>query len=94
MASFNTRKTITKDGKEKKSYRVQYVTLEGQRKGRQFKVRKKALEFLKAIDDIQIGDAFLYIRPCHKRFTEDCILTFDNAINFQGFPHLPGTVTE
>lgn len=50
MASFNTRKTITKDGKEKKSYRVQYVTLEGQRKGRQFKVRKKALEFLKAIE--------------------------------------------
>lgn len=50
--------------------------------------------YFKTINDIQIGDAFLYIRPCHKRFTEDCILTFDNAINFQGFPHLPGTITE
>lgn len=50
--------------------------------------------YFKTINDIQIGDSFLYVRPCHKRFTEDCILTFDNAINFQGFPHLPGALTE
>lgn len=50
--------------------------------------------YFNVLNDIQIGDAFLYVRPCHKRFTEDCVLTFDNAINFQGFPHLPGKISE
>ena len=27
---------------------------------------------------------------CLKRFTEDCVGKFDNALNFRGFPHLPG----
>jgi hypothetical protein len=39
---------------------------------------------------IQVGDRFQYVRACHKRFVEDCALTFDNVINFRGFPHLPG----
>lgn len=43
---------------------------------------------------IQEDDAFFYYRPCAKRFTEDCITVFDNAINFRGFPHLPGKTTK
>lgn len=42
---------------------------------------------------IQVGDRFLYTRPCHKRFLEDCSITFDNVLNFRGFPHLPGKLT-
>lgn len=42
---------------------------------------------------IEVGDRFQYIRPCHKRFLEDCILTFDNVLNFRGFPHLPGKLS-
>lgn len=41
-------------------------------------------------NNIQVGDRFQYIQACHKRFLEDCSLTFDNVINFRGFPHLPG----
>ena len=28
---------------------------------------------------------------CKKRFQEDCNLRFGNKLNYQGFPHLPGT---
>ena len=43
---------------------------------------------------IQPGDRFLYVRSCQKRFLEDCQAVFDNQINFRGFPHLPGRLTE
>lgn len=39
---------------------------------------------------IEEGDSFFFIRPCAKRFTQDCIAVFNNAVNFRGFPHLPG----
>lgn len=42
---------------------------------------------------IQAGDRFTYVRPCQKRFLEDCFTRFDNAINFRGFPYLPSTTT-
>jgi hypothetical protein len=42
---------------------------------------------------IQVGDRYQYIRPCHKRFLEDCSLTFNNVLNFRGFPHLPGKLS-
>lgn len=42
---------------------------------------------------IQPGDRFVYIRSCQKRFGEDCKTIFQNAINFRGFPHLPGKLT-
>lgn len=45
------------------------------------------------VNDIQVGDRFMYILPCNKRFTEDCRLLFDNTINFRGFPHLPGRLS-
>lgn len=39
--------------------------------------------------DIQIGDTFTISRGCDKTL-ETCRDTFANAINFRGFPHLPG----
>lgn len=42
------------------------------------------------IEGIQVGDRFQIIAPCFRRFTEDCVVRFDNAINFRGFPFLPG----
>jgi len=41
-------------------------------------------------NDIAVGDRFIYIRSCQRRFTEDCLGVFQNSINFRGFPHLPG----
>ena len=46
--------------------------------------------FLPALYAIQIGDTFT-IRPgCDKTFAT-CKAQFDNAINFRGFPHVPGS---
>ena len=42
------------------------------------------------IETIQAGDRFQIIAPCFHRFTEDCVVRFDNPINFRGFPFLPG----
>jgi hypothetical protein len=50
--------------------------------------------YFKCLHDIQPGDRFMYIRSCQKRFTEDCVLNFDNALNFRGFPYLPGRLNE
>jgi uncharacterized phage protein (TIGR02218 family) len=36
-----------------------------------------------------IGDTYSVYTGCKKRLTEDCIATFNNAVNFGGFPHLP-----
>ena len=44
--------------------------------------------------DIQVGDRFIYVRSCQRRFTEDCVLTFQNGINFRGFPWLPGKLRD
>lgn len=44
--------------------------------------------------DIQVGDRFIYVRSCQRRFNEDCVTVFQNGINFRGFPHLPGKLTE
>lgn len=39
---------------------------------------------------ITAGDTFDAQAGCRKRFQEDCIAKFDNAVNHQAFPHLPG----
>ena len=45
--------------------------------------------FLPSVYAVEIGDAFT-IRPgCDKTFAT-CNAKFDNAINFRGFPHVPG----
>src|SRR5690606_11614302 len=36
-----------------------------------------------------IGDTFTIVAGCDKRFVT-CKAKFDNAVNFRGFPHLPG----
>jgi uncharacterized phage protein (TIGR02218 family) len=38
---------------------------------------------------IIVGDTYSMYTGCKKRLTEDCIATFNNAVNFGGFPHLP-----
>jgi uncharacterized phage protein (TIGR02218 family) len=35
------------------------------------------------------GDLFVVTAGCDKRF-ETCRMKFANAVNFRGFPHLPG----
>lgn len=45
---------------------------------------------LPAYYTVQVGDAFTIIAGCRKRLTEDCKTKFNNVLNFQGEPHLPG----
>lgn len=45
---------------------------------------------LPAFYTVQVGDAFTIIAGCRKRLTEDCKTKFNNVLNFQGEPHLPG----
>lgn len=40
--------------------------------------------------DVEVGDEFEIMAGCRKRLTEDCRDKFDNVLNFQGEPHLPG----
>lgn len=49
--------------------------------------------YFRAPHDIEVGDRFIYIRSCQKRFLEDCLGVFGNGINFRGFPHLPGRLS-
>jgi uncharacterized phage protein (TIGR02218 family) len=37
-----------------------------------------------------VTDAFSIVAGCRKRLTEDCKTKFNNVLNFQGEPHLPG----
>lgn len=37
-----------------------------------------------------IGDTYSLVAGCRKRLAEDCFTKFDNVLNFQGEPHLPG----
>ena len=46
---------------------------------------------LPMIQVISIGDTFTAIAGCRKRLLEDCYTKFNNDLNFQGEPHLPGT---
>lgn len=40
--------------------------------------------------EIQPGDQFEAVAGCRLRLSEDCKDRFDNVINFQGEPHMPG----
>jgi uncharacterized phage protein (TIGR02218 family) len=40
-------------------------------------------------EPIEVGDAFTVTAGCDKRFAT-CRDRFDNAVNFRGFPHIPG----
>lgn len=39
---------------------------------------------------IVVGDRFFYAQSCQRRFVEDCMLRFENTLNFRGFPYVPG----
>jgi uncharacterized phage protein (TIGR02218 family) len=47
-----------------------------------------SLPMLKALT---VGDQFTVVAGCRKRLSEDCAGKFNNVLNFQGEPHLPGT---
>lgn len=40
---------------------------------------------------ITVGDTYSMHAGCSKRFVQDCKNKFNNAVNFRGFPHLPGS---
>lgn len=39
---------------------------------------------------LAVGDSYSMVAGCRKRLAEDCVAKFNNVINFQGEPHLPG----
>ena len=41
--------------------------------------------------EIEVGDTFKMRPDCAKRFAEDCVALFDNALNFRGEPWIPLT---
>jgi uncharacterized phage protein (TIGR02218 family) len=41
--------------------------------------------------NLAVGDSYSMTAGCLKRFAEDCVAKFNNAVNFRGFPHMPGT---
>lgn len=43
---------------------------------------------------IAIGDIFYYEFACQHRLIEDCLLRFENVINFRGFPYVPGAIVD
>jgi uncharacterized phage protein (TIGR02218 family) len=45
--------------------------------------------FLPMIDNISVGDTGTAVAGCDKTFTT-CRDTFNNVVNFRGFPHVPG----
>lgn len=38
---------------------------------------------------VEVGDQFKALAGCRKRYTEDCIIKFNNAPRFGGYPHVP-----
>lgn len=45
---------------------------------------------LPMIQAVAVGDTFTVVAGCQKRLAEDCLGKFNNVLNFQGEPHLPG----
>lgn len=39
---------------------------------------------------VAVGNSFSIVAGCRKRLAEDCVAKFNNVLNFQGEPHLPG----
>lgn len=46
--------------------------------------------FLPMAYAIMVGDTYTVIAGCDKRF-DSCVAKFNNAVNFRGEPHVPGT---
>lgn len=40
--------------------------------------------------NVQVGDRYFYAQACQRRFIEDCMLRFENTLNFRGQPYVPG----
>ena len=56
---------------------------------REFSTKRFGL-FLPMTSVITVGDSFTVIAGCDKRF-DSCVGKFNNALNFRGEPHVPGT---
>lgn len=55
---------------------------------------KKLKLYFRTPYPIQVGDRYLYVRSCQRRFLEDCKGTFFNGVNFRGFPYIPGRLSD
>lgn len=68
--------------------------LTGANAGRSMEVKRSAVGEIELhhpmYDEIAEGDTYSLHAGCMKRFTEDCVGKFNNAVNFRGFPYLPG----
>lgn len=78
----------------------QILWISGQNRGQRNLIRvwdsdtKGIKLYFESVNPIQVGDRFQYIRSCQKRFVEDCLLRYNNGINFRGIPHLPGRISD
>lgn len=57
-----------------------------------FDATKAIRTYFPQLNPITVGDRFYYYPSCQKRFNEDCVFKFNNGLNFQGFPYLPGAL--
>jgi uncharacterized phage protein (TIGR02218 family) len=56
---------------------------------REYRAKRFGL-FLPMPHAIAIGDSYSAVAGCDKRF-DTCVSRFNNALNFRGEPHVPGT---
>ena len=57
-----------------------------------FPPTKEIKTYFPQLNPIAVGDRYVYYPSCQKRFKEDCLFKFNNTLNFQGFPYLPGAI--
>ena len=67
----------------------------GNNQGVPFKIRSYAADgtftlALPVFSTVQVGDEYIAVVGCRKRFEEDCVTKFDNELNFGGEPHRKG----
>lgn len=72
---------------------IEFTT--GNNQGVPFKIRSYAADgtftlALPVFSTVQVGDEYIAIVGCRKRFEEDCVTKFANELNFGGEPHRKG----
>jgi len=72
---------------------IEFVT--GNNAGATFKIKEYAANgtftlALPAFSTVQVGDTYIAVVGCRRRFDEDCVTKFANELNFGGEPHRKG----
>lgn len=73
------------------------IVLDGQSAGVQYRIRAHAADAVSVVLELDerpvrtftVGQTLKVVAGCDKRF-ETCQAKFANAVNFRGFPHMPG----